>query len=107
MIQIIAHLYAGSAGITGLRAFESKAIPILKKHRGNLISASYRSSSSSHEKNGNDHPNSPDEIHIIQFPSLSDFENYTSDAALASLREEHPHSIRKAELHITDSFHHY
>ena len=65
MIQIIALLYASENGVKGLRVFESQAVPVIRKHGGTLISASF-----------NDHKSAcePDEIHVIQFPKIENFE---------------------------------
>ena len=98
MIQIIALLYASENGINGLREFESKAIPILREHQGILLSASSNSRRSFNE---------PDEIHIIQFPSMKEFEDYKNDPRILDLRSLKESMIRKMELHITNQFYEY
>lgn len=98
MIQIIALLYASENGMNGLREFESKAIPILREHHGILLSASSSSQKSQNE---------PDEIHIIQFPSMKEFDDYKNDQRLLDLKSLKETMIHKMELHITDQFYEY
>ena len=98
MIQIIALLYASKNGIEGLRAFESKVIPILREHGGRLISAS----SYAERKEGE-----ADEIHVIQFPSMRAFDAYKADTRILALQSLKAKMIAKMELHITDQFHKY
>ncbi len=98
MIQIIALLYATQKGIEGIREFESKVIPILKEHQGNLISASSNTNKSESE---------PDEIHVIQFPSVSNFDAYKNDPRIIKLASLKSKMVRKTELFITDNFHQY
>lgn len=78
MIQIIALIYASKNGIASLREFKSKAIPILilREHKAKLMHASYNESKTIDE---------PDEIHIIQFPSIESFEVYKSDSRINEL----------------------
>ena len=98
MIQIIALLYASKNGIQGLREFESRVIPILREHEGNLLSASYNENKAEHE---------PDEIHVIQFPSAENFEAYKSDARVVELASLKSEMISKMDVFITDGFHQY
>ena len=98
MMQIIALRYACKNGIEGLRAFESKAIPILREHGGILISASF---------NDNKSENEPDEIHVIQFPSVESFEAYKNDPRVINLASLKAKMIRKMDVYITNSFHQY
>lgn len=76
MIQIIALLYTNKNGIDDIREFESKGIPILRKHKGNLISAS---------SNTNKTADEPDEIHVIQFPTIEHFDAYKNDFRMIDL----------------------
>jgi len=98
MIQIIALLYASNNGLKGLREFESKAIPILKEHGGVLVSAS---------SNKNRSSTAPDEIHVIQFPSMKAFEAYQNDKRIIALGALKETMISKMEVHVTDSYHEY
>ena len=98
MIQIIALLYASDSGLAGLRAFESQAIPILREHGGQLISASTNLDRAAGEA---------DEIHVIQFPSVDAFEAYKNDQRVIDLRSYKETMISKMEVHITNSFHEY
>lgn len=97
MIQIIALIYAGKRGLEGLREFETKALSILREHSGSLVSASTSPDISA----------GPDEIHVIQFPSMDCFEAYKSDARLAELSSLRQEVISKVEIHITSEFHAY
>jgi hypothetical protein len=98
MIQIIALLYAGEHGIDGLREFESRVIPILREHKGVLISAS---------SDLNREADAPDEIHVIQFPSLKEFEAYKIDLRVTELSSLKAEMIRKMHTYTTNSFHQY
>tara|TARA_B100001063_G_scaffold112073_1_gene104570 strand:+ start:292 stop:591 length:300 start_codon:yes stop_codon:yes gene_type:complete len=98
MIQIIALLYASKNGIEGLREFESKAIPILREHKGVLISASFNDCKSDNE---------PDEIHVIQFPNIESFEAYKSDLRIIDLASLKTQMIRKMDAYITNNFYEY
>jgi len=95
MIQIIALLYASENGVEGLREFESQAIPILREHYGTLISASY---------NANKPQGEPDEIHVIQFPSVENFEAYKKDDRIINLSSLKAKMIRKMDAYITNTF---
>ena len=98
MLQIIALLYASENGLTGLREFEAKVIPILREHGGKLISASTNLSRAAGE---------PDEIHVIQFPSVTAFEAYKNDQRVVDLASFKKKMISKMEVHVTNSFHEY
>lgn len=98
MIQIIALLHATKNGIEGLRTFESKVIPILREHKGKLISASY---------NDNKTEDEPDEVHVIQFPSIENFEAYKSDARVVELASLKSEMISKMDVLITNMFYEY
>lgn len=95
MIQIIALLYAGENGVEGLREFESQAIPILREHDGTLISASYNADKPDGE---------PDEIHVIQFPNVKNFEAYKMDCRIINLSSLKTKMIRKMDIYITNTF---
>jgi uncharacterized protein (DUF1330 family) len=98
MIQIIALLYASKNGIQGLREFESRVIPILREHEGNLLSASYNENKAEHE---------PDEIHVIQFPSSEHFEAYKSDTRVVALTALRDQMVSKVDMFVTERFHQY
>jgi hypothetical protein len=98
MIQIIALLYAGKNGVEGLRSFESKVIPILREYEGVLISASF---------NKNKMANEPDEIHVIQFPNVKQFDAYKKDQRVLNLASLKAEMIRKMDTFITHNFHQY
>ena len=98
MIQIVALLYASKNGIEGLREFESKVIPILREHEGKLISAS---------SNEYKTLNEPDEIHVIQFPSLEKFNAYKIDSRVVELSSLKNKMIKKVDIYITNSFYQY
>jgi hypothetical protein len=98
VIQIIALLYAGENGIEGLREFESKVMPILREHKGNLISASFNENNTLEE---------PDEIHVIQFPSIEEFNAYKIDPRVVELSSLKSKMIKKADIYITNKFFRY
>lgn len=98
MIQIIAFLYASKNGIEGLREFESKVIPILREHKGNLLSASYNENKTEEE---------PDEVHVIQFPSIENFEAYKRDVRVVELASLKSEMISKMDVLMTNMFYEY
>ncbi len=98
MIQIIALLYASENGIEGLREFESKVIPILREHKGKLISASYNEDKTLNE---------PDEIHVIHFPCIEEFYAYKVDLRVVELSSLKSKMIKKADVYITNNFYQY
>lgn len=98
MIQIIALLYASKNGIDGLREFESKAVPILREHKGKLISASFNENKTTDE---------PDEIHVIQFPCIENFDAYKGDTRVIELVSLKNEMIKKMDVFITNRFYQY
>jgi len=73
-------------------------IPILREHGGVLINASF-----------NEHKteNEPDEIHVIQFPSMEKFDAYKNDVRIIDLASLKAEMIQKMDVFITKSFHQY
>ena len=98
MIQIVVLIYAGDDGVNGIRNYESLVIPILREHSGVLVSASSHSARDESE---------PDEIHIIQFPSLDRFNAYKNDGRVVALANRRNRNIGKTQVYFTDEFHEY
>ena len=93
MIHVLAMLHAGIEGIEGLRDYESRVIPIMSMHGGRLLSA--------FRPNGNEHPEIPDEIHLIEFPSEEAFQSYRSDPEVARLAERRGVAISKTAIYVS------
>ena len=98
MVQVIALLYANESGLTGIRNYESKVIPILKEHHGRLLTASSNSRKSDDE---------PDEIHVVEFPDLQTLSNYKNDPRVAALSDLRKSSMKDMKLFFTDTFYDY
>jgi uncharacterized protein (DUF1330 family) len=93
VIHILAMLHAGAEGIESLRDYERKVLPILEEHGGKLLSA--------FTPRGHDHPECPDEIHLIEFPSDEAFQSYRSDERVAKLSEMRGACISKTVVHVS------
>lgn len=59
-------------------SFETKAVSIMKKYNGRIVTAFELNRQYSSSTNAN-------EVHVIQFDSLLDFENYKNDEELKEL----------------------
>ncbi len=96
MFQVLVLLYAGESGLEGLRAFEQKAIQLIREHEGVLISAF------------NPHqPDGPDEIHLLQFPSESHLQAYLADPRTAALTPERNKALRQTIVYTSAQFQNY
>jgi len=73
-------------------------IPILQEHGGVVISASFNEYKTANE---------PDEIHVIQFPSMEKFDAYKNDVRIIDLASLKAEMIQKMDVFITKSFHQY
>ena len=93
-------LYAGEHGVSALRAYESKAIPILREHGGQLLSAFTPAPSSNQEQVSA----MPDEVHVIEFPSAEQFERYCADSRVAALRNERAEAIANSVVFVSGYF---
>ena len=94
MIHILAMLHAGSEGIEGLHDYESRVVPIMKMHGGRVLSA--------FKPKGHEHPEIPDEIHLIEFPSEAAFQSYRSDSEVARLAERRGLAISKTVIYTSE-----
>ena len=94
MIHVLAMLHAGSEGIEGLQDYESRAIPIMKMHGGRVLSA--------FRPEGHEHPEIPDEIHLIEFPSEEAFQSFRSDSQVARLAERRALAISKTVIYRSE-----
>ncbi len=91
-IHVIVHLFAGSGGLAELTKFESKVLPILKAHRGELLSA-FNPVRESQE--------TPDEIHHLRFPNALAFEEFKNDGRHNELAQERTKAISKTEIYVS------
>ena len=94
MIHVLAMLHAGNEGIEGLQDYESRVIPIMSAHGGRLLSA--------FRPKGSEHPEIPDEIHLIEFPSEEAFQAYRSDPEVARLAERRGVVISKTAIYVSE-----
>lgn len=95
MLTVIVHLYATDKGIEALRSFERKVLPILHSHGGQLVTALSPSRAF-----GNFDP-LPDEVHILNFPSEQDFQDYRDDPLHLGLATERTQAIRHTEIMLS------
>ena len=92
MINIVAILEIADA--EAFEEFESKAIAIMRCHKGVLVSAFETQTpelSSGVTK----------EIHCIQFPNRDDFDRYRADPELAQLADLRSKAIASTEVYIS------
>ena len=94
MIHILAMLHAGLEGVEGLRAYEARVIPIMREHGGRVLSA--------FKPEGHEHPDCPDEIHLIEFPSDEAFQSYRDDPQITRLAEMRGISISKTSVYLSE-----
>lgn len=94
MIHVLAMLHAGPEGVEGLRSYETRVIPILRRHGGRLLSA--------FKPQGNDDPEHPDEVHLIEFPSEDAFQSYRGDPEVTRLSELRAIAISKSTIYVSE-----
>ena len=94
MIHVLAMLHAGIEGIDGLHDYESRVIPIMRMHGGRILSA--------FRPRGHEHPECPDEIHLIEFPSDESFQSYRNDPEVARLAEMRGVKISKTTIYVSE-----
>lgn len=74
--------------------FESRAIKIMQKYNGRLVSAFEPDSL-------NSSPNTINEVHILQFETLKDFKKYRNDEALKKMRELREKAIKNTTIYVS------
>ncbi len=91
---VVAFLWAGEGGLDGLQAFENTVLPILTSYQGKLMLAINPS-----EQNADQ----PDEIHVLQFPSRSVFDEYQKDPRHKLLEAQRKFAISRTTLFSSDT----
>lgn len=86
-------LFAGAGGLEGLTKFEKKALEIVRKHHGELISA-FRPVS--------DSADTPDEIHYLRFPNAMAFEEFKNDARHIELASAKAEAIVRTQIYVSN-----
>ena len=92
MIQILVLLEVNDQG--AFREFESRAIRVMKKYGGTLVSAFEPDIQESSDKRIN-------EIHYLEFPSLEAFKNYRADDGLLKLKELRNKAIASTTVYVS------
>jgi len=100
-LTLIVHLYSRKPGLSALRVYEQKVLPILSDHQGRIVTAF---SPSPDMSTGDE---LPDEIHIVTFPSQHQFETYKSDPRHAALAQERQQVIARTEIIASGQYHSY
>jgi uncharacterized protein (DUF1330 family) len=91
-VEVVAWLWVEKDRVAEFEAYEREAARILKRY-GGILERVIRSS----------HPQSaeqPFEVHVLDFPSLQEFEAYRSDAELKALAPRRAAVIAKTLLLI-------
>ena len=92
-IHVCVLLFVGIGGLEGLAKFEKKALEIVKKHHGELLSA-FRPVPDATE--------TPDEIHYLKFPNAIAFEAFKNDARHKELAGERAEAILRTEICVSN-----
>lgn len=94
MFQVLALLYQRESDVQAFRAFEQDAIAIIRDHGGKLITAFVPESKEGEE--------TPDEIHLIQFPDKPAFHAYQADPRTMALSSRRANVIAKTIVYASD-----
>lgn len=93
MIQVVVLLRAGDGGLAGLHEFERKVLPVLREHGGRLVCAFAPEQAAA---------GTPDEIHVLEFPSREHLEAYRSDPRLAELAPLRESAISATTVYVAE-----
>lgn len=93
MIQILVLLEIKDK--SSFKEFENKAIQIMKKYGGRLLTALEPNKGESSDK-------SVGEIHLLEFPDLEAFRNYRADNDLAELKELRERAISQTSIYVSE-----
>ena len=91
MVEIVVLLYARDGEDLG--RFESQAMPILREHGGEVVSAFVP------RRLGQD--DGPDEVHVLRFPNEAAFGAYGADPRLAGLSSLREQVIMRTEVYVS------
>lgn len=100
-VLFLVHLYAHENGLSALRRFEAKVLPIVLEHGGELEAAFTPASELG------TFANQPDEVHILRFPSHSAFRQYQADPRHIGLAKERNQAIARTDIIASETFHSY
>lgn len=89
---VIAYLYANNNNLAALQGFEKKALPLLTAYNGRLEYAF------APDPKTTAFDDTPDEVHILSFPSEAAFTAYREDPQHQALSEERAQAIRKTRI---------
>lgn len=93
MIQILVLLEIKDK--SSFKEFETKAIQIMEKYGGKLLTAFEPNIGESSDKNIG-------EIHFLEFPTLEAFKNYRVDNELHELKELRERAISKTSIYVSE-----
>lgn len=93
-VHVLAMLHAGPAGVDGLRSYETRALSLLE-HGGAVLAAFVPESSES--------PETPDEIHLLEFPSRAALDAFRDDPRLETLAQERLRAIDRTTVYVSRS----
>ncbi len=96
MLHVLVLLNHSQCGVDEFRAFESKAIEIIRAHGGRLISAFVPQRQSGQQL--------PDEIHLIEFSDQQAFDRYRNDPRTLALAGERASIISNSVVYVSDEF---
>jgi hypothetical protein len=95
MLLIAVHLYAHQGNITALRSFEQEALALIGRHGGCLLAAFK-------PENPERSADIPDEIHLLQFPSLAAFDAYRQSPETAGLSQKRVLAVQKTDIFLSE-----
>jgi len=92
MIHVLAMISAGEDGVESLRSYEAQVLPIMRSHGGRLLSAFVPR---------RDDRNTPDEIHLLEFPSDESFAAYRADPGVQALAAQRARAIASTVVYVS------
>lgn len=99
MFLVLVLLYQRNSDKKAFRAFEKEAIAIIRDHGGKLITAFVPDKT--------DDPETPDEIHLIQFPEKPAFHAYQADPRTMALSSQRAQVIARTVVYSSSELVHY
>jgi hypothetical protein len=93
MVHLVVHLFAHPGRLDALRAYESKALGILRRHRGDVVAAFAPEPDASSDL--------PDEIQVLRFPDRDAYAAFLRDPARAALAGEREAAVRASRVFVS------
>lgn len=89
MLTLVVHLFAHPGRLAALRAYERKALEILRTHGGEILAA-FAPDAVAGE--------TPDEIQVLRFPDRTAYDAFLADPARKALAGERDAAVRGTQI---------